>query len=106
MKEKEKKPKIQPFVALPHQYEIHGFEDSEGNYSPSYCIFVEHEYLPEDKILRIVYQSDGPSDENVLKFIKDRYKQLSPDEVKKIYYDKPWHFTSEGVAYGIILVMF
>lgn len=90
--------KIKPFTLEPHQYMI-----SEGHYI---TIFTDHKYLEAEKILRILYQSDGPSDKNVLKFIDEKYPQLKSKEVKKIYHDEPWHFTKEGSAYGIILVMF
>lgn len=94
------------FIPKPNEYVINGYADSQGEYSPSFCIFVEHKYLTKEKILRIVYQSDSPSETNVIKFIEEKYPELNSDKVLKIYFDEPWHFNSNGVAYGIILVMF
>lgn len=84
--DKKNQPKFRPYIPDPNHYEINRFEDSEGNYSPSYTCFVEHEYLDKDKILKITWQSDSASDDEVIEFIKERYPKLNPNDVKRIYH--------------------
>lgn len=80
------------------RYAIHG--------ERSYCEIVTSEYLPDDKVLRIEYVSDGPSEESLKKFIKDTHPELVGKEIERIYSDRPWLYTKSGVPYALILIFF
>lgn len=63
-------------------------------------------YNKKKKCLRIVYQSDTPTKKDVNFFIKKCYPKLSEKRPIMYYFDEGWHFTSSGVAYGLILVFY
>lgn len=93
-----KKPKIKPFSLKKNQMVFHG--------EYSFSMVINSKYIAKDKVLRIEYQSDTPSQEDVFQYIKEKCKKLKVEKVKKVYFDAPWHFTKDGVAYGVILVFF
>lgn len=107
MEEIHDQPKIKPIIQS-DGYVINTYEDDQGNYSPSFTTFKDAKYLKEDKVLRIVYQGDTPSKKEVFKFVREKFKKLKlgkkPSSMR-VYYDEPWHFTDQGSAYGIILVI-
>lgn len=80
------------------RYAIHG--------EHSYCEIVASEYLVNDKVLRIEYVSDGPSEADLQKFIKETHPELVGKEVERYYYDQPWLYTQDGVPYALIMIFF
>ena len=108
MEKKKPKYKIEPFVPKENDYMIWGEEEDNGDgISGTWlCHIYEAKYLPEDKVLRIKYVSDTFGEEHIKKYVEEKHKNLDVKEIKKIYFDEPWHFTDKGCAYGIILVIF
>lgn len=71
-----------------------------------YSVITEGEFFPEANVLKITWQSDGLSDEDVKGYIKERFPFLLDRKILTIFHDEPWHFTRSGAAYGLIFIVF
>lgn len=97
-----KKNKVKP---VDKTYYKNHYIISEENY---YIVIhtKETKYLKDQKCLRIIYSSDGPDKNIINKFIQDCYPKLAKKIPSIYYFDNDWHFTKDGIPYGLVLVFY